>query len=79
MRELTISELEVVSGGVNFDEVSAGLAAVGTGIALVAAAPEIGAVTLGASVALVVFGGFAIGDGLVEGGALSNGGEDGDG
>ncbi|WP_333874399.1 hypothetical protein [Methylobacter sp.] len=31
MRELTISEMEIVGGGVDWDEVSGGLAFVGTG------------------------------------------------
>ncbi|MCQ8116418.1 hypothetical protein [Methylomonas rosea] len=80
MRELTITEMEIVSGGVDWDEVSGGLAFVGTGIALVAAAPEVGTVVVAAGAAAVILGGFAIGDGLVEGGALSSGGgEDGDG
>ncbi len=80
MRELTITEMEIVSGGVDWDEVSGGLAFVGTGIALVAAAPEVGAIVVATGAAAVILGGFAIGDGLVEGGALSSGGgDDGDG
>lgn len=80
MRELTISEMEIVSGRVDWDEVSGGLAFVGAGIGLLVAAPEIGAITLVAGAASIIVGGFSVGDGLVEGGVLSSGGgEDGDG
>ncbi len=74
MRELTISEMEIINGGADWDEVGVGLAAASLGIALVATPVSAGVAVVAAG--LVVFGGFAIGDGLVEGHAF--GGDDGD-
>lgn len=79
MRELTVSELEYVSGGVDLAAIGVGIAAVGLGLAIVGTAGLasipigilIGAGTVGeivvggAAVVLAAGGGFGIGYGLV--------------
>jgi hypothetical protein len=80
MRTLSVSEVEVVSGGVNEDLTTAGIiltiiGAAGAAVAAVVAAPI--AIPLGiASGAALVFGGTAMAAGI---GDLSGGGGDGGG
>ncbi|WNF46505.1 hypothetical protein RHP75_19345 [Pseudomonas sp. SG20056] len=71
MRELSLVDLEVVSGGADWGEVGAGLASVALSVAIVST--PVGLVGLGAAGALAYTGGVAIGDGLIEGDAFKDG------
>lgn len=65
MRELNVSELEVVSGGADWTQVGVGVGSVAVAIAIVS--NPVGLVGLAAATAFAYFGGVVIGDGLVEG------------
>lgn len=71
MRELDIVDLEVVSGGVDWGQVGAGLGSVALAVAIVST--PVGLVGLGAAGIFAYTGGVAIGDGLIEGDAFKDG------
>ncbi|MDC2862436.1 MULTISPECIES: hypothetical protein [unclassified Delftia] len=68
MRELVISEMEVVNGGTDWGEVGTGLAGVGLGIAIVST--PVGIIGLLGAGLVSYWGGVAIGDGLIDGKAF---------
>lgn len=70
MRELTITELGVVSGGMNFDEAAFGTVMIAAGYTIAAITPA-GAVVVGVGVVTAFAGGFLVGDGLVNNGKYS--------
>lgn len=65
MRELTISEMDLISGGINYEQVGVGLGSVALGITI--AATPVGWVGIAGAVALSAFGGFTIGSGFMDG------------
>lgn len=67
MRELTVSEMNVVGGGMNFDEAGFGTILVGAGYTILALSPG-GVVVAGVGLVTGFAGGFFIGDGLVNNG-----------
>ena len=69
MRDLTDNEWTMVSGGTDWGEVSAGVAAVSVSIVIVS--NPVGLVGLGASAATAYIGGVAIGDGMINGNAFN--------
>ncbi|PSJ80201.1 hypothetical protein C7N83_07615 [Neisseria iguanae] len=69
MKELNIEDMVLVSGGVQWDKVGAGLGAVGIGLAAAAAAPVSVPVAVGANI-FTFWGSVAIGDGLQEGNVI---------
>lgn len=71
MRDLTSEEWQLVSGGTDWGEVGAGVAAVGVSIMIVS--NPVGLVGLGAAAALAYTGGVAIGDGMINGNAFRGG------
>jgi hypothetical protein len=71
MRNLTDAEWEIVSGGTDWGEVGAGVAAVGVSIVIVS--NPVGLVGLGAAAAIAYVGGVAIADGMINGNAFSGG------
>ncbi|RAU18136.1 hypothetical protein DN062_10170 [Nitrincola tibetensis] len=64
MRDLKISEMDVISGGVDYAAVGTGLASVGIG--LVIASTPVGWVGIGGAIAFSFFGGYTIGTGLMD-------------
>lgn len=70
MRELTVTELGVVSGGMNFDEAGFGAVMIAAGYTIAAMTPA-GAVVVGVGLVMGFAGGFLIGDGLVNNGKYS--------
>ena len=73
MQLLTDDEMNAVSGATDWGQVSAGIAGVALGVAIVAL-PPVGAVALiGAGLASYL-GGVAIGQGLMSGGGSGGGG-----
>lgn len=74
MRELIISDMEIVSGGGTTDwgEIGAGLGAVALAVAIVAT--PVGAFGAAAAAGFAYFGGAAIGDGF-NGGRILDGDE----
>lgn len=67
MRELTISEMQIIGGGMNFDEAGFGTILVAAGYTI-AAMTGAGAVVIGIGLVTGFAGGFFIGDGLVNNG-----------
>jgi hypothetical protein len=70
MRELSISEIGEVSGGVNWDEAGFGSILIGAGYGI-AASTGVGVVVIGVGLVMGFAGGFFIGDGLANNGKYS--------